>query len=86
MNGMVNVVLYFPRYMMITGITVLGLAFCMPELRAIERSDEFERLLPMVLTRDVPQGVVGLLLAGLSGGVHVEFRGHDQRCPSLHRQ
>ena len=34
MNGMVNVVLYFPRYMMITGITVLALAFCMPELRA----------------------------------------------------
>ncbi|MCI0334040.1 MAG: sodium:solute symporter, partial [Planctomycetes bacterium] len=34
MNGMVNVVLYFPRYMMITGITVLGLAFCMNELQA----------------------------------------------------
>jgi Na+/proline symporter len=64
MNGMVNVVLYFPRYMMITGITVLALAFWMPELRAMEKPD-FERLLPMVLTRDVPRGVVGLLLAGL---------------------
>ena len=64
MNGMVNVVLYFPRYMMITGITVLALAFCMPELRAMEKPD-FERLLPIVLTRDVPTGVVGLLLAGL---------------------
>ena len=37
MNGMVNVVLYFPRYMMITGITVLALAFWMPELRAMEK-------------------------------------------------
>jgi Na+/proline symporter len=64
MNGMVNVVLYFPRYMMITGIAVLALAFWMPELRAMEKPD-FERLLPLVLTRDVPRGVVGLLLAGL---------------------
>ncbi len=64
MNGMVNVVLYLPRYMMITGIAVLALAFCMPELRAMEKPD-FEELLPIVLTRHVPAGVVGLLLAGL---------------------
>jgi Na+/proline symporter len=64
MNGMVNVVLYFPRYMMITGIAVLALAFCMPELRGMEKPD-FETLLPIVLTRYVPAGVVGLLLAGL---------------------
>ncbi|HEY2760819.1 MAG TPA: hypothetical protein VGI75_08750, partial [Pirellulales bacterium] len=64
MNGMVNVVLYFPRYFMVTGITILALAFWMPELRAMEKPD-FERLLPLVLTRDVPVGVVGLLLAGL---------------------
>jgi SSS family solute:Na+ symporter len=64
MNGMVNVVLYLPRYMMITGIAVLGLAFCMPELRAMEKPD-FEELLPIVLMRHVPAGVVGLLLAGL---------------------
>ncbi len=65
MNGMVNVVLYFPRYMMITGITVLGLAFCMNELQVMERPDDLEHLLPIVLTRYVPQGIVGLVLAGL---------------------
>lgn len=64
MNGVVNVVLLFPRYMMITGIAVLGIAFCMPELRAMPKPD-FEELLPIVLTRYVPVGVVGLLLAGL---------------------
>ena len=85
MNGMVCCVLYFPRYMMITGITVLALAFCMPELRAMEKPD-FEKLLPIVLTKSVPAGVVGLLLAGLLGGVHVELRGHDQRRPGLPRQ
>jgi Na+/proline symporter len=64
MNGMVNVVLYFPRYMMITGITVLALAFCMPQLQAMDKPD-FEKLLPIVLTQHVPVGVVGFLLAGL---------------------
>jgi Na+/proline symporter len=64
MNGMVNVVLYFPRYLMITGITVLAIAFLMPELRELGSGD-YEKLLPMVLSRHVPTGVVGLLLAGL---------------------
>jgi len=64
MNGMVCVVLYFPRYLMITGLTVLGLAFCMPQLQSMPKPD-FEKLLPIVLTQYVPAGVVGLLLAGL---------------------
>jgi Na+/proline symporter len=64
MNGMVNVALYFPRYMMITGITVLALAFCLPQLRAMDKPD-FEQLLPIVLTQYVPAGVAGMLLAGL---------------------
>src|SRR5512137_1088564 len=50
--------------MMITGLTILGLAFCLPELRAMPKPD-FEKLLPIVLTQYVPVGVVGLLLAGL---------------------
>ena len=65
MNGMVNVVLYFPRYMMVTGITLLALAFCMSDLRTMAKPEDFERLLPIVLNRYVPVGVVGLLLAGL---------------------
>jgi len=32
MSGMVNVVLMFPRYFMIAGITVLALVFFMPQL------------------------------------------------------
>jgi solute:Na+ symporter, SSS family len=81
MNGMVNVVLYFPRYMMIAGITVLALAFWMPELRAMEKPD-FERLLPMVLTRDVPQGVVGLLLAGLLAAFMSNFAATINAAPA----
>lgn len=81
MNGMVNVVLYFPRYMMITGITVLALAFCMPDLRAMETPD-FERLLPIVLTRYVPQGVVGLLLAGLLAAFMSNFAATINAAPA----
>ena len=72
MNGMVNVVLYFPRYMMITGITVLALAFCMPDLRTMEKPEDFERLLPIVLTslcagrRRRPACWPGLLAAFMS--------------------
>jgi Na+/proline symporter len=81
MNGMVNVVLYFPRYMMITGITVLALAFCMSDLRAMEKPD-FERLLPIVLTRYVPQGVVGLLLAGLLAAFMSNFAATINAAPA----
>jgi Na+/proline symporter len=72
MNGMVNVVLFFPRYLMIAGITVLALAFCMPQLHAMDKPD-FEKLLPIVLTQYVPVGVVGFLLAGLMAAFMSNF-------------
>jgi Na+/proline symporter len=81
MNGMVNLVLYFPRYLMIAGITVLALAFWLPELRAMEKPD-FERLLPLVLTRDVPSGVVGLLLAGLLAAFMSNFAATINAAPA----
>jgi Na+/proline symporter len=72
MNGMVNAVLYFPRYLMIAGITVLALAFCMPQLQSMEKPD-FEKLLPIVLLDYVPAGVVGFLLAGLLAALMSNF-------------
>src|SRR5208337_5231119 len=72
MNGFVNVVLYFPRYMMIAGLTILGLAFCLPQMRAMDKP-EFEKLLPIVLTQYIPAGVVGLLLAGLAAAFMSNF-------------
>ena len=72
MNGMVNVVLYFPRYLMIAGITILALAFCMTDLRAMKTPD-FELLLPTVLCDYIPSGVLGLLLAGLLAALMSNF-------------
>ncbi len=72
MNGMVTVVLMFPRYMMIAGITVLALAFTMPHLQGMATPD-FEKILPIVLSEQVPTGVVGFLLAGLAAAFMSNF-------------
>jgi Na+/proline symporter len=72
MNGLVSLVLFFPRYLMIAGITVLALAFCMPELKAMATPD-FEKLLPIVLSKYVPVGVTGFLLAGLMAAFMSNF-------------
>lgn len=68
MSGIVNVVLFFPRYMMITGLTVLALAFLMPQLQAMQAAGkpfDFEQILPFVVKDFVPVGLKGLLIAGL---------------------
>jgi Na+/proline symporter len=72
MNGMVTVVLMFPRYLMIAGITVLALAFCMPQLQSQAKPD-FEKILPLVLSEQVPTGVIGFLLAGLAAAFMSNF-------------
>ncbi|MGN6554398.1 MAG: sodium:solute symporter family protein [Verrucomicrobiota bacterium] len=81
MNGMVNVALYFPRYMMITGITALALAFCMTDLKSMDKPD-FEKILPIVLTQYVPSGVVGFLLAGLLAAFMSNFAATINAAPA----
>jgi Na+/proline symporter len=71
-NGLVTLVLMFPRYLMIAGITVMALAFVMPEIRAMEKPD-FEKILPMVLSEHIPVGVLGFLLAGLAAAFMSNF-------------
>jgi solute:Na+ symporter, SSS family len=71
-NGLVTLVLMFPRYMMIAGITVMALAFTMPQIRAMEKPD-FEKILPMVLSEQIPVGVLGFLLAGLAAAFMSNF-------------
>ncbi len=69
MSGLVNLVLLFPRYMMIAGLAIIALAFLGPELTAgidAERGlADFERILPLAMQRYVPTGLLGLLIAGL---------------------
>ena len=65
MNWFVNLVLMFPRYTMISGITVLALAFFSPQLQAMGPNIDFELILPYIIKSILPVGLVGLLLAGL---------------------
>jgi solute:Na+ symporter, SSS family len=65
MNWFVNVVLIFPRYMLITGITVLALVQFLPQLKAMGPNPDFEMILPYIIKNSLPVGLVGLLLAGL---------------------
>jgi SSS family solute:Na+ symporter len=65
MSGFVSVVLFFPRYMLITGLTVLALVYYSPQLRAMGEAIDFEMVLPYALKNLIPVGWVGLVLAGL---------------------
>jgi len=65
MSGWVNVVLTFPRYFLITGLTILALAFYSDQIRAMGTHMDFEAVLPLALGRFVPAGLLGFLIAGL---------------------
>jgi Na+/proline symporter len=73
MSGFVNVALYFPRYMLIVGLTVLALGPLRETLQnmwtaalAEGNQPDFEQILPAVIqSAFIPVGLTGLLLAGL---------------------
>jgi solute:Na+ symporter, SSS family len=65
MSAWVNVVLTFPRYLLITGLTVLALVFFSENLRGMGSNIDFELVLPFALGRFVPAGLLGFLIAGL---------------------
>lgn len=65
MSGFVNLVLLVPRYMLITGLTVLALVYFSDDLNAMGAEVDFELILPFAIKNFVPVGLMGLLIAGL---------------------
>ncbi len=65
MSGMVNVALFFSRYMMIAGLTVLALVFFIPQIKAMGADFNFETILPIAIKDFIPNGLKGILIAGL---------------------
>ena len=65
MSGFVSIVLLFPRYMMITGLTILALVYFLPTLQGMGSEADFEQILPFALANFVPSGLLGLIIAGL---------------------
>jgi SSS family solute:Na+ symporter len=67
-NWWMSIVQLVPRFLMITGIAVLGLVYFSPEVNQMLAADgkfDFEQILPHVIEGYVPVGLVGILLAGL---------------------
>jgi Na+/proline symporter len=65
MSWFVSICLFFPRYLMVAGFTVLALVFFGPQLNAMGAHIDFEQILPYALSNFVPAGILGLVLAGL---------------------
>lgn len=65
MNGFVNVVLIVPRYMLVTGLTVLALVYFNHQLNAMGTHVDFELVLPLAMRSFIPTGLLGLLIAAL---------------------
>ena len=64
MSAIVSVALV-PRWILIGGITLLGLAFVTPVFRNMGGKPDFELVLPYVINNYLPVGLLGILLAGL---------------------
>ena len=75
-SGFVNIVLLFPRYLMIAGMAVLALVFIGPAWTHLKDAFEaanpgkaftgdFDAILPWVIHNYMPPGLLGLALAGM---------------------
>lgn len=65
MSGLVSLVLMVPRYVLITGLTVLALVFFSDQLNAMGEGVDFELVLPLAMANFIPAGLLGLLIAAL---------------------
>lgn len=65
MSGVVSLVMFIPRYMMVTGLTVLALVYLGPKIQASGEVFDFELILPYAINNFIPVGLTGLLIAGL---------------------
>jgi Na+/proline symporter len=81
MSAWVNVVLTFPRYFLVAGLTVLTVAFLSDNIRAMGAGMDFELVLPYALQRFVPPGLQGLLIAGLLAAFMSNFAGTVNSAP-----
>ena len=82
MSWFVNVVLIFPRYMMIAGLAVLALVFFMDDLKAMGPDADFEQILPFALANYVPSGLLGLVIAGLLASFMSTFAATTNAAPA----
>lgn len=81
MSGFVSVVILFPRYMLITGLTILALVHFAPQMRAMGDAVDFEQILPFAMNNFLPAGLLGLLIAGLLSAFMSTFAATTNAAP-----
>lgn len=64
-NMVMAVVSLAPRFLLIAGVTVIGIVFFMPQLQGMGAEVNFSRILPSVVNEYLPVGLRGVVLAGL---------------------
>ncbi len=82
MSGSVSLVLYFPRYLMITGLAVIGLVYFNAGGIMTSSGLDFEKILPFTLGNYIPAGVLGLVLAGLMAAFMSTFAANVNAGPA----
>jgi Na+/proline symporter len=68
--------------MMITGLTILALAFYSTDLAAMGNQLDLEKILPLALAKFVPVGILGLLMAGLLAAFMSNFAATVNAAPA----
>lgn len=64
-SALVSAALLVPRYLLVTGLTVLILTFYSGDLTAMGHDVDLELVLPMAIREFLPAGLLGLLVAAL---------------------
>lgn len=82
MSATVNVALLAPRYMMITGLTILALVYFMPQLQAAGPDADFEKILPFAINNFLPVGLTGIVIAGLLAAFMSSFAAVTNAAPA----
>ncbi len=82
MNWFVCCCLFFPRYLMISGFTVMALVFFSPQIKAMGSHIDFEQILPDTLSNYMPAGILGLVLAGLLAAYMSNFAATVNAAPA----
>jgi len=75
MSGLVSVVLFPVRYLMVVGFAVLGLLYYDRLNLIVGGKIDFEQILPSAINEFVPMGLLGCLLAGLLAAFLGTFAG-----------
>lgn len=82
MSGLVSIILFIPRYLMVAGVAVLALVYFSPKLNAMGKNIDFEMILPYAVSNFIPVGLMGLLLAGLISAFISNFAAYVNAGPA----